>query len=52
VGFESAVKRRMKDLQRTGSDLRRRKCMKNPKGGFQQGFNSANRYIKGQKGVV
>jgi hypothetical protein len=40
VGFEPAGKRKLKDLQRTGSDLKQRKFMKNHKTGFRgfQGF--------------
>ena len=34
VGFEPAGKRKLKDLQRTGSDLEQRKFMKNHKTGF------------------
>jgi hypothetical protein len=37
VGFEPARKRKLKDLQRTGSDLKQRKFMKNHRSGF-RGF--------------
>jgi len=40
VGFESACKRKTKDLQRTGSDLRHCKCMKNQRAGF-RGFQKS-----------
>ena len=36
VGFEPACKRKLKDLQRTGSDLKQRKSVKNHWTGFKR----------------